>query len=235
MEDTTKNGFKFAVNMLTEAEQMLGKLYGQTLAMHSKDEKARQQSEQDLHDQTLKLIQQIRKNKAEGKDTTRLEKTLSDITGVATTEFEDLYDVQNLTKGQVIGGASAQTVLDALGGSFTKAGVKAIESRVAGKVAQTFAPNFASGLVKQSGRQILGNVARTAGALGREGAQVGLGYGLSQGMMEDKSLGETLVQGATGGVVGGVFGGAATGALTGGISTKLFNNAVKKILTVYMV
>ncbi len=229
MGDASKNGFKFAFNLLTEAEQMLGKLYGQTLAMGSKDEKARMQSEQDLKDQTVRLIQEIRKNKEQGKDTTKMEKMLSDLTNMPSTSFEDLYDVQHLTKGQVIG-ASAQTVLDALGGSFTKTGTKAITSKIAGKSAQTFAPNLAKGLVKQSGSQILGNVARTAGVLGKEGAQIGLGYGVSQGMMEGKGVGETLVQGGLGAVMGGVFG-ASLGAMTSGIGSSAYNKSVNKNLS----
>jgi hypothetical protein len=220
--------FKNVINTMYSAEKMLGDLYGQTIAMGSKDVQGMQKSQQDLHDQSLKLIKAIRDNRTKGKDTTKLEKQLSDITGVASTEFEDLFDVQNLTNQQVIG-ASAGTVLDALGGSFTKAGAAKISNSIAGKGAKTFSPNILEGMVKQSGSQMLKQAGRTALVLGKEGAELGGLYGLAQGAMNDEDVVGILKSGALG-VGTGFLLGSATGLIGSGISSRSYNQNAKKLM-----
>ena len=148
---------------------------------------------------------------------------MQDILGVPKETFEDLYNVQNLTKKQVIG-ASAMSVLD-----VATLGAGGTSSRLAAKGVDVIAPNLAQGLVKQG---LLKTAGKTALAFGKEGLKIGGAYGLAQGAMADEDALGIIKSGAIGAIVGGAFG-AATGALSGGISTKLYNNAVKKILTVY--
>lgn len=226
MAKDSKLNFTNVINTIFSAEKMLGELFGQTIAMKSKDTKAMQTSQLELQQQTTNLIKTIRENKANGKDTTRLEKQLSDLTNIPSTEFEDIFNVQNLTNKQVIG-ASVGTVLDALGGSFTKAGASKIATKLGQTAEKEIATNFAKGLVKKSTSDIVKNVGKTALVLGKEGAGIGTAYGVGLGMMNDENLGGIIKSGVSGGIAGGVMG-ATLGAFTSGIASNSYNKLATK-------
>lgn len=67
----------------------VSQLLGETVALQGRDYQAMQKSSQDLGDANLKLLQTIRENKKQGKDTSRLEKQYKTNTGNEV-NFEDI-------------------------------------------------------------------------------------------------------------------------------------------------
>lgn len=138
-----------------------------------------------------KLIEAIRKNKKEGRDTSRLEASLKALTGGITetgTGAEGLLNPNKLTGKQVIGDAlQLGTTVGTLGSL----------------------PGAARGVAQQG-------VVKSALAGAKSGAKLGTATGgltgLSQGLKSDKSVVDSLKQAGA-----GALGGAVTGGLVGGV------------------
>lgn len=144
-----------------------------------------------------KLIQAIRKNKAEGRDTARLEASLSQLTGgIAETGAgaEDLLNPNKLTAKQVVG--------DSLQLATTAGTLGALPIKGASGVVPA---------LKQGAK-----VGAGAGAL----------TGAAQTIKNDGSIGDTLSNAAFGGLTGGIVGGALGGA-TGVVSKVASSRATK--------
>jgi uncharacterized membrane protein len=154
-----------------------------------------------------KLIQAIRKNKIEGKDTSRLEASLKALTGSIEqtgTGAEDLYNPNKLTTKQVVG--------DALQLGATVVGAGSL-------------PSTAKSTVKAVGIK--------AGALqgAKVGAATGAGFGgvtgFAQGLQKDKSITDSLKDAGIG-LVGGAVTGGVVGGLVGGISGAIKGRNLRK-------
>ena len=139
-----------------------------------------------------KLIQAIKKNKAEGKDTTNLVNALKQLTGgIAETgnQANDLY-TEGITSKQVVG--------DALQLATTATTAYKAPSVLKGVVSK---PGIIKGTIQGF----------KTGAI--SGAGFGGASGFSQGLKQDKSIVDSLKQG-----VGGAVGGAVTGGVIGGVA-----------------
>jgi len=154
-----------------------------------------------------RLIERIKSNKAEGKDTSRLEGALQDLTEDTLQFGEDAEQVLNpneLTNKQVVGDALQ------LGTSFASGKVA---GAVAGKATQ--AVGIGKGIVQGAKTGAL-----TGTALGGVG-------GVSQGLQDDLSGGEIIKKGV-GGAVGGAITGGILGGAVGGVSGGIKGAEVKK-------
>lgn len=80
----------------------VAQVIGESGALNSKDYQAYQKSSQGLADMNLKLIQAIRKNKALGKDTSKLEQQLR-ANGDNTTTFNDIAPSAKKSNEQLVG------------------------------------------------------------------------------------------------------------------------------------
>jgi len=164
-----------------------------------------------------RLIDQIKKNKAEGKDTQRLEKALADL-GVdfkAYTEGSVQRRDLGVTNRQVIGSAIRTAGTIASAGQFGGTGA------TTGALSKVTAPALttATGV----GRGVLQGAATGLKAGAASGAVFGGVSGLATGIEQNKGvLGtafEVAKQGAVGGLVGGAVG-TAVGAVGGGFQAK---------------
>lgn len=144
-------------------------------------------------EQQSKLIQAIRTAKAQGKDTTRLEKALTDLTGgIAQTgnTAEQLLNPNQITNKQVLGDALQLATTIGTAGSL---------------------PGAASevGAAKTVGQGIIQGAKIGA----KTGAIAGGASGVASGLKNDLTAEEIAKQGAL-----GVAGGAALGGVLGGVS-----------------
>lgn len=158
--------------------------------------------------QQQRLIEAIRKNKVEGKDTSVLEKALFDLTGqIAETgsEAEKLLNPNQITGKQLAG--------DVLQLSTTIAGAGSL-------------PNAAKTVTKTPGI-IKGGIEGI-----KTGAKVGGIYGgatgIAQGLKEDQDIEGILKQGLKGASVGGVTGGIV-GGITGAVSGRIQQKRINKL------
>lgn len=143
------------------------------------------------------LIEQIRLNKATGKDTSRLEAALEMQNTTNTQTAEDIYMNKTgggLTSREVIGGAiNTAALIGGAGALPGLAGGGAAASSTLGGVGRGLATGAAEGAIF--------------------GATTGFGSGLSENKSTKESLGDAVtgavVGGATGGIIGGAFGGFA--------------------------
>lgn len=145
-----------------------------------------------------RLIEAIRKNRMEGKDTSRLEASLNALTsGIADTanNANDLY-TEGITNKQVVG--------DALQLGTTVGTIGALPG-----AAKSVATN----------QTISAGIKTGAKAGAKAGVGVGAASGFAQGLKKDKSLADSIkeaaIGAATGAVGGAVIGGVAGGATTG--------------------
>lgn len=182
-----------------------GKEIAQGLGQAMAQPKISKQIEQVQSDQMRiqgDLINKIRENRAIGKDTSRLEVALKNLTGEMQTTGEEAMKLLNqaeLTDKQVIGDALqlATTIVGA--GTLPSAGAKVVGAKT-----------FGQGLVQGA----------KTGAI--TGGAFGASTGASQALQEDKSiggiakdtLGGALMGAGTGGILGGLTGGV-TGAIRG--------------------
>lgn len=175
----------------------LAKGLGQGIANITGNNQMLEQTQQGQGEQQQKLIQAIRQNKAQGKDTTRLEKALVTLTGgIAETgnNAEQLLNPNQITGKQIAGDALQ------LGTTIIGAGTL---------------PGAASGVAgaKTLGQGIVQGV--------KTGAKIGTVYGgasgVASGLKQDMSAEDIAKQGALGAVVGGASG-AVLGGITGGVS-----------------
>lgn len=176
----------------------IGKGLGQTLAQgyiqKNLDETMRVDSEQQR-----RIIEAIRQNRAEGKDTLRLENALNALTGsiVQTgNAAADLYNPNQITGKQIAG--------DALQLATTVVG--------AGQL-----PGVAKNVVTQPTILTGARIGATTGAA------YGISSGAAQGLKQDKDFEGIATEALTGGVVGGV-----TGGILGGVSGGLKGRALQK-------
>lgn len=174
---------------------------GQALVMGD-TEKRIQETQKQQFDLQGQLLAKIKENKQLGKDTSRLETALADLT----------EDIQATGEG-----AEAQLNPEQLTGKQIAGDVLQLATTAgAGKVA--------GGIVKGLGGA--GATGIGAGALqglktgATTGAVLGTSTGVSQGLQDDLSAKEIAsegVRGATYGAIGGGILGAATGAISGGL------------------
>jgi hypothetical protein len=158
-----------------------------------------------------KLVQQIKSFKEQGKDTSRLEGALSDLTskmGEDSSNLGELLNQKDLTTKQVLGSALQ------LGGTVIGAGTVGSGASAVSK-ATTAGQGAMAGL--------------KAGAT--SGAIYGGASGVATGLQEDGNATEIAQKGITGALTGAALGGAlgATGgAITGKIKGAKAAKAVKK-------
>lgn len=160
-------------------------------------------------DMQSKMINLIKEQKALGKDTSRLEGALADLTEEIQTTgegAEKLLNPNELTGKQVVGDV-LQLGTTLLGGSAA--------SKIAGKA--TGATGVGAGLLQGA----------KTGAL--TGTALGTSTGVSQGLQDDLSAKDIAISGVKGGVLGGVTGGVL-GSVTGAISSGLKGRALRKDL-----
>jgi hypothetical protein len=148
-------------------------------------------------DMTKRIIDTIHKNKAEGKDTTHLERTLSDL-GVSIGETgrtaEQQLNPYGLTSKQVIG--DALQIGTTLAGAATLPGTAQAATEAVG-LGKGALQGFAHGAM--------------------EGTALGTVGGLAGGLKEDHNLDQLGTDALQGGLMGGLTGGVV-GGVTGGIS-----------------
>lgn len=193
-----------------------------------------------------KLIAKIKESKALGKDTSRLEGALADLTEEIQstgTGAEKLLNPAELTEKQVVGDALQLGTTLASVGSFGGVGAQARagkEAIAAGKGAKDIlaAVRSSGGVVSKIPSSIAGITSGTgigAGALqglktgAMTGGVLGTATGVSQGLQEDLGAGEIAKKGVAGAITGGIAGGAL-GAVTGAISGGLKGRALRKEL-----
>lgn len=159
-------------------------------------------------DMQSKMINLIKEQKALGKDTSRLEGALADLTEEIQTTgegAEKLLNPNELTGKQVVGDV-LQLGTTLLGGSAA--------SKIAGKA--TGATGVGAGLLQGA----------KTGAL--TGTALGTSTGVSQGLQDDLSASEIAKEGVRGAVYGGITGGVlggVTGAVSGGIKASKLKKA----------
>lgn len=158
-------------------------------------------------EQQQKLIEAIRKAKSEGKDTLRLEKALTDLTGsIAQTgnSAESLYNPNGIT-GKQIAGDALQLATTVVGAGELPGATKTVTS----------APSIGKGIVQGI----------------KTGAKVGAAYGgatgVATGLKQDMSAVDIAKQGVEGTIAGGVTGGVL-GGITGGISGGITGRKISK-------
>lgn len=166
------------------------------------------ETQQQQGDLAMKTIQQIRKARAEGRDTTRLEQALQKFRGsMGETQKtqQDFTDAMPTNK-EVIG-SSLRLGTTLAGGALGRLGAKAT---ALGK-ATTF----------------MGGVARGAGAGAISGAIGGGAIGTGLGLEANKDTKGIVTSGALGAATGAI-GGGILGGVTGGISGALKGKALTK-------
>jgi hypothetical protein len=166
-------------DFFTSSTQRFGKTAGEAIAapgnvdIYNKTRKSHD-------DVTYNLSKKIAQDKAEGKDTTRLQEAMKRHVESAPKLEDFTGDVINKTTGQVLGEA-AGTVLEATSGGLLSSGARTVASKTLSTL----------GKVKQ-------------------GAKIGSIYGAVGGganaMQEGGGVGETAIGAATGGLVGGALG-----------------------------
>ena len=153
------------------------------------------------------LLQQIKADKALGKDTSKLENALAQLNehiAQSGQEVTQAGNVNNLTNKEVLGSA-LQLATTVAGG------------KVAGAVSKTVGTG--TGILAGAGKGAL------SGAI--SGGALGASYGTAQGMKENKDL-SGIVNEALSGGVGGAVGGGILGAVAGGVSGKIAQNKLDK-------
>ena len=231
--DTVKKSFQEKILSFTGGN-ILGRGLGLGLAQAG-TKQTMDEIQQGEGEMQQKLIAAIQKNKAEGKDTTRLSEALKALTGgieQTGNQANDLY-TEGITNKQVVGDA-AQLALTAASGyrgglkpgqlSAGKLGTKAL-AQVGVTAAPKTAPALVSGIASQT--SVLGGIGKGALKGSLSGAGFGAGTGFTQGLKEDKSIGDSLKQAGVGAVTGGIAGGVIGGAV-GGVSGGLSKYASRK-------
>lgn len=197
--------------------------------------KQQEETQKQQFDIQGQLIARIRENKAQGKDTARLEQALGllgqEIAGTGQ-ETAELLNQNQLTEKEVLGDALQLATTIAGVGSFGKgfvAGGKeaTVKNVLTNTGRQKAIPEVVSGLTKGTG--ILSGIGQGAKAGAITGAAQGFGQGVAQGLQEDKTLGDSLEQGVGTGIAGGVFGGIV-GGLIGGVSGGIKGNKLRKAI-----
>lgn len=173
------------------------------------------------------LIKAIRAKRAEGEDTTKLDKALSDLTieiSKTGTGAEKLLNQDEITTKQVLGDALQLGTTIASVGTFG-AGAKGLTTGVLGKAKPSVVTELSKGVGIVKGT-IQG--AKT-GAIA--GGAFGASTGVSQGLQEDKSIADIAKEGVIGGIGGGITGGilgGVIGGVTGGIKGTQIKKATKE-------
>lgn len=153
-----------------------------------------QKSQQDLADMNLKLVSAIKANKAQGKDTSRLEAQLAQNASTGNLA-EQVAPTSTSITGKELAGSLGQVGLDILtAGTYGAAAKGAKTGELIGKTALE--------ATKKSLPTATGILRPTLKSVGT-GAALGAGYGATGAMQENEGI-------------GGILGGAATGALIGG-------------------
>jgi hypothetical protein len=154
----------------------LGQLYGESLALNSKDYQGYQSSNQALGDLNLKLLQAIRKNKTEGKDTSRLEQQFKINTG-HDISIEEIASSVKKTNKQVIG-----DVLQTAGYLFMPLGGGSVVGRLAIGASQGAIAGAGNAMSEdKTSQEVLSDTLKGASiGLVVSGAFEALGYGLRQ-------------------------------------------------------
>lgn len=179
------------------------------------------------------LLKTIKTNKAAGKDTSRLEKALKEITahlGQAGQDVSQIGNQEGITGKQIAGDALqlGTTILGA--GSYSKAGLlpngKFLSSGLQG--AKTVLPSAIGGVTKNVGTGVLQGALQGAKSGAITGGIYGASSGVSNALLQDKTLGEAAVgglKGALGGAISGGIIGGAIGGVSGGIKQYQENKA----------
>lgn len=134
-------------------------------------------------DMQQRLIHAIRKNRAEGKDTTRLVNSLKELTG-GSTDYNDLF-TEGITGKQVVGDAAQLALTAGTFGNLSNAG------RL-GNVASKINAVGEFGKATRFGK-VLNPVVK--------GAALGYGYDVTEGLKSNQGIGESLKPG-TGTITG---------------------------------
>ena len=210
---TVQQGFKQRLESITSriasftGGNKLAQGLGQGLAM-SGTKKTLDDIQKNEGEMQTKLIEAIRKNKKEGRDTSRLEASLKALTGgIADTGAgaEELYNPNKLTGKQVVGDAlQLGTTVGTLGSL----------------------PGAAKNVVGATG--VKAGIIQGAKSGAKAGLGVGALSGTAQGLKQDKNALGIIKDTAIGAVSGGVAGGILGGAL-GGAGGALKNRAINKI------
>lgn len=153
------------------------------------------------------LIQQIKADKALGKDTSRLENALAQLNehiAQSGQEVTTAGNVNNLTNKEVSGSA-LQLATTAAGGKVTGAISKAVGT----------------------GTGVLVGAAKGALTGALSGGALGASYGTAEGLKANKDTSGIASSALTGGVGGAITGGIL-GAVTGGITGKIAQNKLDK-------
>jgi hypothetical protein len=175
---------------------------GQALA-NPRIAKQQEQIQQEQTDIQGQLIARIRENKAQGKDTSRLEQALGLLgqeisrTGQETGQ---LLNQEGLTTKQVLGDALQ------LGGTIAGLGTVGTVTKPTGLM---------QGIIDGA----------VTGA--KSGATFGGISGVAQGLQEDKTLGQSLAKGLGGATLGGISGGILGGIL-GGATGRVTGSKLRK-------
>jgi len=179
------------------------------------------------------ILQQMKENRASGKDNTGLINALKDLDtemGVTRQDAEKALNQEGLTAKQVVGDALQLGTTIATVGGIQGAGAKAtgVLSKVPGLTKS--APSLTSKLATKVAGQGVGVLAGAGkGALTgvATGATVGALSGTAQGLKADGSAKDILKSSGKGALVGGVAGGVI-GGVVGGVSGGLQGRALRK-------
>lgn len=211
----------------------IAKGLGQAMNMGNAEKTMNEMSEVDAQQQQ-KLFDAIKKNKAAGKDTSRLEAALRALTGgiaVQGNEAESVYNPAGITGKEVVGDAIQLGATVAAAGSFGAGAKGAKTGQLLSKTPS--APSLIKGMTKGTG------LLKGAWKGFKSGAISGAGFGAAQGAavsLKDNQDAGGVIEGtlggaASGGIVGGVLGtitGAISGVLKGRALTKEVMNAQER-------
>lgn len=181
------------------------------------------QIQQGQGEQQQKLIEAIRKGKASGKDTSKLEGMLKELTNQISqtgNTAEQYYNPNQITEKQIAGDAlQLATTIGSIGTYGTAAKGSQTGKLLTKKLLNaTNVPTSLNTLTKATGLLKGAGAGSLKGAA--EGLVIGGSSGVSQGLKNDLTASEIAQQGVEGALIGGATGGVL-GAITGGISGKI--------------
>ena len=175
---------------LLSNEKALGETFGQSLASNSKDFSLLEQSKQGLNDVQISVIKEIKRKKALGEDTTRLENALAKSQKLNIPSYQDILPATTKTTGQALGEIGG-VALDLLSAGTLKPASSA--------VGLTRAVSTASQLEKAgvalSTMERLKNAGLSTLKLLGASTPIGYGYDVTQGLQSGESAGEALKPG----------------------------------------
>lgn len=205
---------------LTHSERGFGQDIAGAIIPHTDAQTNTDAARSGLTDEQNRVVAQIQKDRAQGKDTTRLEQALKSTNGVLSSD-EELNPTLNKSTEQILGDAGG-TLGDILSfGSYGKAALAGKSFGLAKEI-----PEAIKGVTKAQG------IFQGLKAGAKSGAIIGAAQGITGGMQGNGSAGDIAKQGLVGTLIGGASGGLLGGA-GGLIASHTPENAVAGLASKY--